>query len=101
METKVLTSFTEEDQKEALETRWKGNVPLDPEEVETQEIIDMGIHWKVDCDDMSFNTTGSSFIVVEDDFCIGSFLSKCRKLSFNNVPDFFAYEKKTNSNRHE
>ena len=28
---KVLTSFSEEDQKVALETKWNGDIPLDPE----------------------------------------------------------------------
>ena len=32
---KVLISFAAENQKLALETKWNGDTPLDPEEVET------------------------------------------------------------------
>ena len=36
---KVLTSFSTEDQKLAIETEWDRDTPLDPEEVATQAII--------------------------------------------------------------
>ena len=39
----VLSSFTVEDQRKALETKWNGDINLDPEEVDTQEIIDTEI----------------------------------------------------------
>ena len=91
---KALNSFTAEGQKSSLETKWNGDISLDTEEVETQAIIDMDINWLVECDDMSLNTIGSNFIEVEDDFSIGSFLSKCKKKSFNNVLEGFAYKHK-------
>ena len=42
---KDLTSFSEEDQKESLETMWNCNVPLDTEEVETQTIVNIELQW--------------------------------------------------------
>ena len=69
-----MTLFAVEDQKVALETKWSGNATLDPEEVETQEIIDMYINWLVDCDSMSLIKIGSDFIAVEDEYSISFFV---------------------------
>ena len=89
----MLTSFTAEDQKIALETKWNGYIPLDLEEVETQVIIGMDINWLVDCYDVSLSMTGSNFILVVDDFSAGSFQSKTSRVSFNNVTEASTYKK--------
>ena len=83
----ILTSFIAEDQKSSLDTKWNGDIPLDPED------------WLVHCGNVALNLTGSDFIVVEDDYSIGYFLSRTRRVSFNNVPEVFTCEN-TNRNVH-
>ena len=64
---KVLTSFSEEDQKLAIDTEWDRDSPPDLEEVETQDITDVELKWLIECDNISIDTTGSTFLAVEDE----------------------------------
>ena len=51
----------------------------------------------IDCDKISIGTTGSDFIVVEDDNSIGIFVSKSGTVSFKEVPEVFNFEIDSNS----
>ena len=89
----VITSFSAEVQRTALETKWNSDVPLDLEEVEIQAIVDTEVQWLEDCDNMLLRMTGSNFVEIEDDFSVGSFNSSASKVSFDKVPNVFAYDK--------
>ena len=71
---KIFTSFTEKDQKVVLETKWNGDIPLNPKEVETQAIMHMEINWLVESDNISLRMTGLDLIKVEDDYSISFFV---------------------------
>ena len=76
----VLSSFTVEDKRKSLEIKWNVDVPLDPEEVDTQEILDIEVQWLEHCDvNISLRKTGSNFLSIEDDRTIGSFNACARK----------------------
>ena len=81
-----LNSFLEEYQRIALEKKWKGDVPLDPEEFETKTIIVMEVQWLENYNIMSLSTTGSNFVAIEDYFSICYFKSSASRVSFNKVP---------------
>ena len=74
-----------------------GDTPLKQVDAETQAIIDTDIDWLIDCDNISLSTTGSNFIVVEDDESIGSFKTTSNRVSFNPVLDVRTFIKDHNN----
>ena len=65
-----------------IETKCNGDTPLDREEEETQDILDMNINWIVYCDGISLGTTGFEFIVVEEDLSVGTLFSRTSRVAF-------------------
>ena len=49
---------------------------------------------------MSLNVTGLDIIAVEDENSIGAFAHESSRVSFNDVPKFFNFEKISNINFH-
>ena len=54
----------------------------------------MELKWLIDCGNISIGTTGHTFLAVEDDISIGSFASRCNRVSFNETPEVHNFEKK-------
>ena len=59
--------------------------------METLEITDIDIKWLIECDNISLSTTG---------FSVGTVVSESSRVSFNDVPEVFNFEKNSNSNFH-
>ena len=72
-----------------------GNAYLDPEEVDTHDIANMGIKSLIDGDDIFINSTKSDFVAVEDDNSIGDFESTSSRFTLNKTPNFFEFDKYT------
>ena len=61
---------------------WNAHALLDPEEVDTQSVLDMEVQWVENLgDNMSLITTRSNFLGIEDNRTIGSFKT-CSSKSF-------------------
>ena len=81
-----LPLFLSEILKIVKETAWEDNTPFQYVNKDAQAILDTDADWLIDCDDISLSSNAFSFIAVDNDESINSFLSTTsNKVTFSQT----------------